>query len=462
MRRAVAVIAAIVVIAVVAVIALRPFGKAKTVETATVTRGSLESTVELAGTLTARESRALAFGTAGTVASVGVSVGDVVSAGQVLAHLDDTVVGTQVAAAEKALASAQARLDGDRAGLTDAQLASAKDPVTQAQSALDAALAGEKAAKAQRTAAVGAAQATLDEAEARLAADQAGGAADPIIALDELAIQAAQANLTSVRTQTDASVAQASAAVRSARLALTAAQHAYAVRTAPAPDALLSADEAAVASAEASLAAARQTLSLGIITSPIAGTVTEVGFRVGDRTAALGAGSALGSLTGASGTSTGRIVVEDLSALRVSSTASEIDVVSLALDQDATVTLDAIPDLSLTATICELGVTGSATQGVVEYPVTLCLDGGDPRLRAGMSTNVSIVLASRTDVLIVPTPAVRTVDGATIVRRLKADGTTEDVTVTVGISSGTRLEILSGLSEGDKVVVGGTSSGTGG
>jgi multidrug efflux pump subunit AcrA (membrane-fusion protein) len=461
MRRLIAAAAVVALLAVAAIVVVRPFRTGQKVETATVTRGSLDSTVELAGSLVARETRALSFGTAGTIATIDVAVGDTVAKGQVLATLDDTVAQTQVKASEAALAGARARLAGDRAGLTDAQLAQARDPVTQAQQALSAAQAGERAARQQRDAAIAAAQATVDGAKARLAADTAAGALAKVLADDTLAIQAAEASLVSVEAQANGAVTQASAAVTGARSALAAAQHAYAVRTAAAPDALISSDEAAVASAEASLAAARQSLSFASITSPINGTVTEVGLRVGDRAGLAGGGSAaVGALTGtAQDAGSGRIVVADLSALQIDSTASEIDVVDLALGQAATITLDALTGLSLTAKICDLGATGSSASGVVEYPVTLCLEGGDPRLRTGMSANISIVLAHRDGVLMVPTPAISTVAGRSVARVLRPDGTIDVVDVEVGISSGTRLEVVSGLSEGDKVVVGAGSGG---
>jgi macrolide-specific efflux system membrane fusion protein len=460
MRRLIATVVVVALLAVAAIVVVRPFRSGQKVETATVTRGSLDSTVELAGSLGARETRALSFGTAGTIATIGVAVGDAVAKGQVLATLDSTVAAAQVKASEAALGSAKARLAGDRAGLTDAQRAQAKDPVTQAQQALSSGQSAETTARQHRDAAITAAQATVDQAEARLAADTVAGAPAKILADDALAVQAAEASLGSVKAQADASVTQATAAVTSARSALTAAQHAYAVRTAAAPDALISSDEAAIASAEASLAAARQSLLFASITSPIDGTVTEVGLRVGDRAGLAGSSSAVGALPGTAGDGgSGRIVVADLSALRIDSTASEIDVVNLALGQTATITLDALRGLSLTAKICDLGRNGSSASGVVEYPVTLCLDGGDPGLRTGMSANISIVLAHRDGALLVPTPAIATVAGRSVARVLRPDGSIDVVGVEIGISSGTRLEVLSGLSEGDKVVIGAGSGG---
>jgi multidrug efflux pump subunit AcrA (membrane-fusion protein) len=458
MRRQYAIAAVVLVVLVGAVVVFaRPFQRQPAVETATVTRGSVESTIELAGSIVPRETRVLTFAAGGTVTSVATGVGEVVAPGQVLAAVDDTAAQAQLRAAQLAIDAANARLASDTGGLTPAQLAQAKDPVTQAQQALSAAKSAEASARSQRGASVAAARSVLDAAQTRLDDDTASGAAEAILALDQLAVRAAQANLDAVTAQADAAVAQAAAGVKSAQSALTTAQHGYEVRTAAAPDALIAADEAAIASAEASLAAANQAVAATTLTSPITGTVTEVGIRVGDRTGGLGGASGLGALGGTTDAGSGRIVVADLTALRVSATASEIDVVSLAGGQAATITLDALPDLTLDATICELGDSGSSASGVVEYPVTLCLDGGDARLRTGMSANVSIVLARRDNVLLVPTPAITTTGGRTTARILRDDGSIATVDVVVGVSSGTRIEVISGLTEGDRVVVGGST-----
>ena len=131
MRRVVAALIVIAVLAALAIVIVRPFQGGPKVETATVTRGSLDATVELAGSLVAKDSKALAFGAAGTIATVNVAVGDHVVAGQVLASLDGTVAQAQLHAAQTALTSAQARLASDTGGLTTAQLTQARDPVTR-------------------------------------------------------------------------------------------------------------------------------------------------------------------------------------------------------------------------------------------------------------------------------------------------------------------------------------------
>jgi macrolide-specific efflux system membrane fusion protein len=353
-------LAVVAVLAVVLVVA-RPFGgSAPKVETAAVTKGALESTIELAGTVAARDTRTLGFATAGRVAEVKVAAGDEVAAGAVLATLDGTVADAQLAAATAAVDSASATKTS--------------------------------------------ADASLTAAKSRYDADRKAGQPAAVLDADRAQIRAAEAQVAAAKTQ--------------------------------------------LASAEAQVAAAQQSVDNLALTSPIAGTVVSVGLEVGDL---AGAGGGLGGA--------GTIVVADLATLQVSTTASEIDVVSLKADMPVALTFDALPDLALEGTICELGSVGTGTGGVVEFPVTVCLASQDAALRVGMSANVSIVLARAEGALIVPAQAIRTVDGAPTVRVLGADGKITTVAVEVGISSGTRTQLLSGVAEGDLVVLGDTGSG---
>lgn len=461
MRRLVigAVAIAVLVIAGVLIGGLgRPAGSTPTAE---VVRADLAVTVELAGTIQPRDSRTVGFGTAGTVAEVLVDVGDRVREGQLLARLDDALATAQVDAAEAALASAEARLAADKAGPTDAQLASAYDPVRQAEAALSAAKQARTQVVESNAEVVATAQAAVDDAEARLAADEESGAGPAILAVDQLAVDLATAVLDAIKESQQGAVAQADSAVRTAEASVRAARNAYAVRAAPVPDALIAADEAAVASARASAEAARQSIALTELRSPLAGTIVELGLEVDQRVA--GGGAAIGS-SGGFGTAlgAGTVTVADLSSLEVAASASEIDVVDLALDQPVEVTLDALPGRSLVGSVCDIAVVGRSDSGVVAFPVTICLTTTDAELRVGMSANVSIVLEAVTGVLVVPTGSIRTVDGRPTVEVVDADGRTTRVEVGIGISNLTRTEIRSGLVEGQRVALRPSGSGASG
>jgi RND family efflux transporter MFP subunit len=445
-RRVVAVtVVVLIVVGAGVLMVVRASGSGPRLETAEVSRGSIETTIELAGSVAASDTRSVAFATTGTVVGVEVAEGEVVAVDQVLAVLDSTQQQAQLAAAEASLASAEARLAADRAGLSDARKTAARDPIAQAEQSLANARRAQTDTRTQGDLAVRQAQQALADAREQLEADQAAGAPPTVIAADEAVVSQAERAVETARAQRTAANNQAAGAVASAQKAVTAARNSYAVATEPAPAALIAADEAAVASAEAQVAAARAALDAATLRAPIAGTVTEVGIRVGDRPGA-------GGLTGGAGTGA-TVTITTLDQLRIEATASEIDVVSLAIDQPVIVTVDALPEQAIDGTVCRIGAVGSELQGVSEYPVTICLDASVPDLRVGMTANGSVILERREDVLLVPIQAITTVDGRSTVQVLDEDGRPVEVEVTVGVTSGTRAEIVAGLSEGQEVVL---------
>jgi multidrug efflux pump subunit AcrA (membrane-fusion protein) len=78
--------------------------------TATVKRGTVAQTVSAAGTVQAASTRGLSFGTSGTVTVLGVKAGDAVTAGQVLAKIDDSDAQDAVDSAQTAVDSAETAL----------------------------------------------------------------------------------------------------------------------------------------------------------------------------------------------------------------------------------------------------------------------------------------------------------------------------------------------------------------
>jgi membrane fusion protein, macrolide-specific efflux system len=135
----------------------------------------------------------------------------------------------------------------------------------------------------------------------------------------------------------------------------------------------------------------------------------------------------------------------------------ESDLADIALAQEATVTVDAI-GASLDGTVTSISPTaGDSQTGVVSYPVTITVANPPAAARAGMSADVSITTATASNVLTVPSPALKGGDGQYAVMVLDADGTTRMVPVDVGLVTNTMAEIKSGLTEGDNVVTGTTA-----
>jgi RND family efflux transporter MFP subunit len=136
------------------------------VRTVVASRGSISVTVDLTGSVTAKRSRGLTFGTAGTIASVKFAEGDRVMAQAVIAQLDTTAIDAQMAAAQSALTSAKSALRAAR----DAQGAAPSTPPASPAAGAGATLPGSTATSSQLSANIDAAQAAVDAAEAQIQA----------------------------------------------------------------------------------------------------------------------------------------------------------------------------------------------------------------------------------------------------------------------------------------------------
>lgn len=145
---------------------------------------------------------------------------------------------------------------------------------------------------------------------------------------------------------------------------------------------------------------------------------------------------------------------------------NEVDAASTAVGNKATLTFDAVPDLTIAGTVSEIDTVGTVSQGVVTYKVKISFDTQDARVKPGMSVSAAIQTAVKQDVLLVPSSAVKTQGNSSYVQvfnpPLSGDSTSlqgltttqtpEQVTVQIGLSNDTSTEIISGLNEGAQVI----------
>ncbi|MBI3747034.1 MAG: biotin/lipoyl-binding protein [Chloroflexi bacterium] len=449
-RRWVALLFAAVAVAGVTVWVVNPFGKvaAASLVTGKASTGTIVSSVSLAGSVASSSVNELSFTTSGAVTAVNVAVGDKVTAGQVLATIDDAALKVQLQVAEANLTAAQARLALDQAGPTAATIASAKDSISQAKLQLSTAQTSLGDTEAQNNQSLAQANAALTAATTLLANDTATlPPGDPQLAKDQQAVDSATTNLASAQLKATLSLHQAQSQVNSASLNLTTAQHNYAAKVVPATDAQIASDQAAVAQAQQALATLQATGAT--ITSPIAGTVTAVAIKVGQ---AVSGTSAAGASASSSST-TGQIEVMDLASLQIAGQASETDIAKLKMGQAATITATALGANTVIGKVCQLSIVGTQISGVTSFGVTVCIDGASTGLLVGMSATAAVVTNRADNAILVPSLAVKTIGGQPVVTVLGADGKTQtNVAVTVGISNGSETQILSGLTGNETVV----------
>ena len=148
------------------------------------------------------------------------------------------------------------------------------------------------------------------------------------------------------------------------------------------------------------------------------------------------------------------MVLGNISGLQVVAPFAEADAARVASNQQATVTFDAVPNLTAAAHVVAVAASASVVSNVTNYYVTLVLDQLDQRLKSGMTANANVVVSQVSDVLLLPNSAVTHVGSQSFVTLLGRDGKTQTrVQVETGVTGDNTTEIVSGLNQGDKVVL---------
>lgn len=222
--------------------------------------------------------------------------------------------------------------------------------------------------------------------------------------------------------------------------------------------------EVQLASAELAVQTAKENAAKREVRAPISGTITALDIENGD-TIGGSSGSSGGDQDSSGSSDTGgssSMTITDLEAFTATITLAESDIFSVELGQKAVITFDALPDLTLTGRITSIDTTGANNQGVVSYSVVVTPDATDPSVKGGMTVSVNIITQVATDVLAVPSTAIKSqgTDGSKYVQVLEND-TPASVTVETGMSTDSYTEITSGLTEGQEIIVQTVTAGSG-
>jgi len=210
---------------------------------------------------------------------------------------------------------------------------------------------------------------------------------------------------------------------------------------------------------EVSLADLKAKLADYTIRAPFDGVIAKVNIKKGD---SVSSGSAVFTI----------VTKQKIAEISL----NEVDVSNIKLGQKATLTFDAVEDLSISGKVSEIDTLGTASQGVVNYNLKISFDTQDDRIKPGMSVSVSIMTQVKPDVLIVPSSAIKTQNDISYVELFEgglSKGSTTPSTqgvvssvlptqrkIEIGISNDTQTEVISGLEEGEEIVVRTTTSTT--
>lgn len=204
--------------------------------------------------------------------------------------------------------------------------------------------------------------------------------------------------------------------------------------------------QASLEQAQSSLDSTQDTYDDYTITAPISGTVIKKSYKVGDKVQNSSSASALA-------------VIYDMSSVTFQMNIDELDISNVKTGQTVEVTADAFENEKFSGKVTNISLEGTSSNGVTYYPVTVTLDevGG---LLPGMNVDGVIIVDSVENALAVPADALQRGNLVYV----KDDSVTEaqgrvpagfrEVKVGTGLISSDYVEIVSGdLQEGDVVYV---------
>jgi HlyD family secretion protein len=377
----------------------------------TVQRGDVAQTVSTSGTLT--PAKQVSFSSPSNnvkITAINVKVGDKVKSGQVLATFDSTAAQIQLDNTKANLSSAQTKLSQTKKGATSAQIAVQSANVEKAKANWNDAVANYNAA-------------VSDPNSTASKNDQAKASMDQAKAAYESAVE----QLNSLKAGPDASTVQSS--------------------------------QAAVNQANTQVTQDQQTLDSYTIKAPFDGVVSAVNGQVGTSLAS----------------NTSLLTLDDASSAALTATlqVSQTDITKIQSGMAAVVTTTALQGKSYTGTVTTVAPDSTTSNGLTTYAVGLNVENPDGQLRSGMSINVTITTGTHSNVLYIPSMALKQMGKNTGVYVQDTSATTSTdssatgtkgtqnssikglkfVPIQTGYITGSKVEVTSGLTDGEKIAI---------
>ncbi len=218
------------------------------------------------------------------------------------------------------------------------------------------------------------------------------------------------------------------------------------------------------------------------ITAPISGKVIQKSVKAGDKLE-----------SGSGGNASSMAIIADLSILTFEMSVDELDIANVKEGQTVQITADAVEGRMFTGTVDNVSIVGTAQNGVTSYPVKVVLDGEEnAELIPGMNVSATIIIEKKDDILLLPVSAISrgnmvavqgdapaespappdrkteggqdgtdaVNDGVRVQNKAAAQAAGANapegfhyVRIETGITDGAFIEVLSGLSEGDVVLL---------
>ncbi len=415
--------------------------------TVDVTRGNIIVSVTETGSISSANMVSVKSKVAGRILTLPIKVGDYVTKGQVVATVDRTLIEPQIASDRAQLSQAQARLAQSVASY-HLQMAQTQSAINEAQASLDSAnahlktvLAGNRSQQiAQQEQAVTSANVTLtdvsvDEASSTVLSDQE------------------QLDLLKVGPRPE-DIGEAKAQVETAKVQLQAAKAAVVQNEVSKSN--IAQAQASVVQTNNDLQQLLVQLADTTIFAPSSGTVLKT-FKQVDEIVQSATTSFSDSDSTVCVLGNQPIAYVDI---------NEVDLPKAKVGAEADVTLDALPDVHFAGRVESIAPistntstdpnanqsSSSAGNSISTYPVKISFIKGDNRLRPGMTATVKIISAQRNDCVIAPIEAIP-FDGTSGYVTVLGPGNSKIKTfIKTGLRSDSQVEILSGLTPGQKLI----------
>lgn len=380
--------------------------------TVTVERADITAQINATGTVRPIKTVNLSPKSAGRLVELYVEQGDRVAAGQAIAQMDDSEVRSR-------LGQAQAAVDRARADLLKLEAGSRQEDIDEAKARVN-----------RNRAEVTSAQARLDLAKTRLERNQ-GLATQGVIERDRL-----DGFIQEERTA-QADVTRSQAGLAEAKRGLERLQNGSRVED-------IAQGRAAVKEAMANLALVQTQLNDTKIRAPFTGFISQ---KYAEPGAFVTPTTSASTGTGATSTSIAALA----QGLEVLAQVPEVDIGRIRQGQIVKVRADAYPERTFEAKVKRIAPEAVLERDVTYFEVRLGLVTGREVLRSGMNVDLVFLGDRLSNVLVVPTVAVVTVQGETGVLVPNEEQDPVFRPVTLGPAVEQQIQVLDGLESGDRV-----------
>jgi HlyD family secretion protein len=177
-----------------------------------------------------------------------------------------------------------------------------------------------------------------------------------------------------------------------------------------------------------------------VITAPVDGMVVGTPTPAGE-TIVQGISAAQSLLT-----------IADMSNMEVKALIDETDIGKVKVGQQVSFTVDAYADKAFTGKVTSISRNATTSSNVVYYPVYIAVDAPEDLLFPTMTARVNLTVGERNNVVVVPLAAIKEENGQKTVE-VMVNGVTQRMPVTIGLQDDENIEIVSGLSEADQIMI---------